>query len=75
MLSYLADRLVDLQGVIQYTGLRYSVRLNNVYFRAMGNEPLRMKEEALAHLDALRADLKAAERALKEVRRRPRQHR
>ena len=74
MLSYLADRLVDLQGVIQYTGMRYSVRLNNVYFRAMGNEPLRLREEALGHLDALRADLKTAERALKEVRRRPRQH-
>ena len=68
MLSYLADRIVDLQAVIQYTGLRYGVRLNNVYFRAMGNEPLQLRGEALKHLDGLRANLTTAEEALKEVR-------
>ena len=66
MLSFLADRIVDLQAVIQYTGLRYGVRLNNVYFRAMGNEPLLLKEEALRHLDELRANLTTAEESLEE---------
>ena len=68
MFSYLADRIVDLQALIQYTGLRYGVRLNNVYFRAMGNEPLLLKEETLRHLDELKGNLTMAEEALKEVR-------
>ena len=57
-----SNRLTDV------TGLRYGVRLNNVYFRAVGNEPLLLKEEALRHLDELRANLTAAEGELKEAR-------
>ena len=57
-----SNRLTDV------TGLRYGVRLNNVYFRAVGNEPLLLKEEALRHLDELRANLTAAEEELKEAR-------
>ena len=50
------------------TGLRYGVRLNNVYYRAVGNGPLLLKEAALRHLDELRVNLTTAEEELEEVR-------
>jgi hypothetical protein len=54
--------------VVRVTGLRYSVRLNQVYFRIAGNDQLLEKEEVLAEMAELRSNLTRMEEEFNSVR-------
>ncbi len=59
---------MDFQGIVKYTGLRYSVRVNDWYHRIFGDAPADERRRVLAELEALRANLTRLEDDLVEVR-------
>ena len=61
LLSFLSDRIVDLQAVVAYTGLRYALRFNTLYHRIFGNEPLEDRRKVLAELEELKEELETME--------------